>query len=195
MKLLGGFFGIIFAAIFILAVVSAGPGVWWFDRHFQGYHFAGVPLVHWFSFTLEPGAYVQLASLEAQEAAAQARTVKLVAEQGQITKAASAQETAVQTVIRTRTITLTREVHDVITPAVDQRYPLPNGLIRLYDASALGLDLSAVPNPAGQSDDAASGVNASQAGTVFVANNGTCLGIRSKLVGLQAWIKAEAAAK
>lgn len=191
--MIGKFFGIIFGAVFILAVVSAGPGVWLYENRFAGYHFTGVPIFHWFSFTIPPGLGVQLASLKAQEAAAQARTVKLVAEQGQITKAASAQETAVQTVIRTRTITLTREVPTYVSSLSDADCTVPVGFVRLHDASAAGLP--AVPESAGKPNDAPSGVKLSTVAETVVGNYGAANANAAQLEGLQAWVRAEAAAK
>ncbi len=57
-KLLSGVVGLI--GVFWLAIVGA-YGVVWYDHNFQGYRFSGVPLVHWFAFTLPPGASLLLA--------------------------------------------------------------------------------------------------------------------------------------
>lgn len=69
---------------------------------------------------------------------------------------------------------LLQEVKDVVTAETDQRFPLPCGLVRLHDAGALGIELSAVTACAGQPDDAAAPVGASDLAAILAANYGSC---------------------
>lgn len=102
---------------------------------------------------------------------------------------------AVQAVekVRTNTIYLTKEIHDAIPPAVDNRCVVPVGFVRLHDASAAGL--SSVPDPAGLSDESASGVPISAVAETVVANYGIGRENAAELTGLQDWIRAMQAVK
>ncbi|MEJ0043185.1 MAG: hypothetical protein WDM81_13655 [Rhizomicrobium sp.] len=92
--------------------------------------------------------------------------------------------------IRTVTQTIVKEVPIYVPASVDR--DLPNGFVRLWDDAATG-DRQPLPGPAGQPDDAASGVKLSQAGTVLAENYGTCRGIAQQLIDLQDWIVKERA--
>src|SRR4051812_45982453 len=52
--------------------------------------------------------------------------------------------------------TTREEVPAHVTPAIDARYPLPLGLVRLHDAAVLGVPAGGLLDPAGRADDAAS---------------------------------------
>lgn len=64
-----------------------------------------------------------------------------------------------------------REVPYAITPAVDARFPLSNGYIRLYNSAVANALLPAAP---GEPDDAASAVTESEAATVNALNFKSC---------------------
>jgi hypothetical protein len=91
---------------------------------------------------------------------------------------------------RTRTVTIVREVSKLVTPDVDARYPLPVGLVRLHDAAARGVDLSAVPDAAGRADGAPASVDASHLAAVVATNYGACLEDQARLAAWQAWARA-----
>lgn len=135
-------------------------------------------------------------ALAAAQAAAQAASrAKEVAEAQAAVTAASEREAAkAQARIVTVTRTVTKEIPVALPPSTDRRYPLPVGFVRLHDAFARGIDLSAVADPAGRADDAASGVAASHAIAVIGANYGACRADQARLAGLQRWLSAERAA-
>ncbi len=122
---------------------------------------------------------------------AQARTTALVQAQGRINTAAAATDARVQTQIRYVTPTLTEKVPVYVTAQTDARLPVPVGLVRLHDAAARGLDLPAVPDPAGRPDDAPSRVEVSDLGRAIVGNYGECRADAARLVELQDWIRGQ----
>jgi hypothetical protein len=83
--------------------------------------------------------------------------------------------------IRTITKTITREIPVVLTPEVDRTFRLPNGLVRLHDAAALGV--APVAGPASQPDDGPSPVAPSQFAGVITDNYGVCHELRAQVVG------------
>lgn len=143
---------------------------------------------------VEHGAAVKartaLAGLEAQEKAAGAAAARLETQRASASAAIGAADAKAQTIIRTVTRTITTEIPAHVTLATDARYPLPVGFVRLHDAGALGLDVSAVPDPAGRPDDAASPIAASVAVGVIVGNYGLCRETAGRLTDLQAWVTA-----
>jgi hypothetical protein len=95
--------------------------------------------------------------------------------------------------VRTVTRTIIQEVPHVVTHAVDRAYgALPLGLVRLYDASGEGRELSAVPDPAGRADDAPSGLLPSAFAAIAADNNGAANECRAQVSALQDWIRAQA---
>jgi|GEM_PF-2887853 len=117
-----------------------------------------------------------------------ARTVGVIERADQITQAAAISAEAGHDHIVTLTRTITKEIPSVLTPRVDRDFPLSVGFVRLHDAGALGLDLSAVPAPAGQSDDAASAVTSGALAQVITANYGACRDDQARLTELQGWL-------
>jgi hypothetical protein len=112
-----------------------------------------------------------------------------------VTDRAEAKAVVRETEIRTVTQTLIKEVKVYVPVQADARYALPDGLVRLHDAAALGLPL---PDGAGQSDDPAgflepSLVAPSELGTAIIENYGRCRIDQAKLAGLQDWIRAQTA--
>jgi hypothetical protein len=90
--------------------------------------------------------------------------------------------------IRTITKTITREIPVVLTPEVDRTFRLPNGLVRLHDAAALGIAPSA--GPAGQPDDGPSPVAPSQLAGAITDNYGICHELRAQVDGWQSFYKS-----
>lgn len=191
-KFIGGLIGLVVSIFCATALFWAG--IAWEHRpaHWPSYTAHLGPFSHTFEFPESLGA--QLAAEKTLEAAAAKRSVAIQTAQAQITVAAAKHDTVVQTKIRTITKTIIQEIPSAITPAVDKRYPLPNSLVRVFDASVLGVDLSAVSNPAGQSDDEASAVTDSEAGAVLAGDIGICRGATQELTDLQDWVSAESAA-
>lgn len=132
----------------------------------------------------------QLAAYQAAELAAIARAKAVEAQDAQISAAAATHDQAAQAAIVTRYRTIIKEIPSVLTPQIDARFPLPVGFVRLHDAAALGLDVSAVPDAAGRPDDAASEVDASRAAAVIVGNYGSCREDQQRLADLQSWTSA-----
>lgn len=93
--------------------------------------------------------------------------------------------------VRTRTTTLVREVPIHVSTSVDARFAVPVGLVRVHDAAAAGVDLSAVPDPAGRADESASDIVASDLATAIVENYGTCRGELARLAAWQDWASAQ----
>lgn len=100
---------------------------------------------------------------------------------------------AAQTKIVTHTITLTQEVpiyvHDEIARAC-----VPWGVVRLFDASALGLDASVTGPPPGTSDDACSPVATADLANAIVANHGIARQNAAQLDALEADIRERTSA-
>lgn len=138
------------------------------------------------------GAFIGYRYKAGQDAAAvlhqAVRTVKVIERSDAATTAAAVDAQATHDRIVYRTITLTKEIPVVLTPAIDVRFPLPVGFVRVHDSAALGLDLSAVPDAAGRPDDAAGDVVASRAATVIAANYGACHDDQARLGELQSWL-------
>lgn len=128
----------------------------------------------------------------AADAKAALHTVHTVAAQGQVSTVAAAQDAAVQTEIRWRTRTLVEKVTTYVTPDTDRSFPLPVGLVRVHDAAAAGVDVSAVPDPAGRPDDAPAAFEASDLGRTVAANYGECRADQARLTALQDWVTAQA---
>ncbi len=182
-----------------LALLGA-PAMWWADRHTLEFH------LHWtvpvigksIGFDLRPfGESLgdRLADLKAADAKAivQVRTVTVT--QTRIVHDAGQAEAAAQAQIRDQAAELQKEIPLALPPSTDRAYPLPVGLVRVFDASILGLPLSAVPDDAGRADDAPSPVTDSEAASVFADNNKECLVDRERLVRLQdTWTALAAAA-
>lgn len=117
--------------------------------------------------------------------------LKRMAQADRITADVGAKAEKIRTEIRYVTQVQIREVPKYVTAETDQRYPLPWGLVRLHDAAALGLDPSALPNPAGQSDDAPSDVAASRGAIVIAENYGQCREDAARFAALQDWVRRQ----
>lgn len=184
-KLIGGVVGIFGATILFWAGIA-------FEHRpagFVSFHVWG-PI----GFTDPGGPAAQLATFKLQELEAGRHNAVVAQAQSQVTQVAGAAQAQAQARLRYVYVTLTKEIPGVVTPAIDRAFPLPVGFLRVHDAAARGLDLSTVRDPAGRPDDVASGVPASAAAAAIAANYGACRQDDEQLAGLQAWLKAEAAA-
>lgn len=191
--------GLIVGSALVVLAAASPVLVWQYDRHFVGWSWGvHIPFTKCCKIGIPAGgvyaANQKLATLQAAERAAQAYAQAVAIRDAQITAAAAQHDAAAQQAIVIRYRTITREVHDVVTPAIDARYPLPVGFVRVHDAAALGLDLSAIPSPAGEPDDAASSVTASDAAATITANYGRCRSASQQLIDLQAWLRSVSAA-
>lgn len=103
--------------------------------------------------------------------------------------AADAQEAsrAEKTRIVYRTIRESIPAH--VTPEIDRRYPLPAGLVRVYDAS-LGLS-AAGADATGLADDAPSAVVASRAAAIFTDNGEACRDAADRLTAFQDLVRGQ----
>lgn len=114
--------------------------------------------------------------------------IAATAEQGRINTDHAVAEAKAQAAIRTLTRTHIKEVPVYVTAETDRRFPLPVGFVRLHDAAALGVDVSAVPDPAGRADGAASTVAPSDAAQTIAGNYGECRAVEERLAQLQTWV-------
>ena len=189
--------GLILGSALVLAFAAAGPGVWWYDRHFPGWEWRG-PVFGWPAIKLAPGIAAAdrkvIAAYQAAEAAAVVHAKAVEARDAQIGAAAAQHDAAAQAGIRTVIRTQTREVPIHVTAQTDLRFPLPVGLVRLHDAAALGVDVAQLPDPSGRADDQASPVQDSDLAGALVANYGECRADRQRLIDLQDWVTAARAA-
>lgn len=148
---------------FLAGLVAGGGSVWWLRDQ------------------MAAGSQVQAARV----------VIRTIQGQERVTTRVVTRYITVRERTRAATANTQRSVPDVLPPSTDQRYSLPIGLLRLYNASGQGVDLSAVPDPAGRADDEASGVLPSTFAGVFIDNNGTCAEDRAQLVALQEWVKEQ----
>ena len=139
----------------------------------------------------EIACQAQVKTYQAVEAAARAKAAQVAKTQAQVTKAATQAYTVTAGRIQTITRTIVQNVPTYITPAIDTRYPLPIGFVRVSDAAAAGLDLPAVPPTGPDSYAAASPVAASTAATVIASNYGSCRANAAQLVALEGWVTQE----
>lgn len=176
--------------------IAGGYAVYWFDR--RPADVPTLPAFHFLWLTYQPKLPLSLA---AQRDAAQGQYKSAVIAAASADKAVAGHIAAIsadadtrikaaQAVIRTRTITLIKEVPSVLTPATDRGFPLPVGLLRIHDAAAQGVALSAIPAPAGLADGSTGPVDASAFATVIASNYGVCLANAGRLSALQAWVSA-----
>lgn len=126
---------------------------------------------------------------------AETQGVQAAAQQAEATHQADAGHHAEAERIRTVFRTVTREVPVHVTPETAARYgALPVGFVRLHDAAAQGLDVSAVPDPAGRPDGAASDVEPDDAIGVVLANYEVAHQCRATVLGWQDWATRQMAA-
>lgn len=88
-------------------------------------------------------------------------------------------------------VTITKEIHDHVTPIQDIRTCVTVGLARSLRAEADGSDIDALQNAPGQSDDDCSDVTASEVAGWFKAYAEAAIHNSTQLALLQADIKAK----
>lgn len=169
--------------------LAAGAGAGWL---YAGVGLVVAGLVAWGGHALYAGgaASVQADWDKALAADAGARLERLAASAA-IGDAIGADVALKLDEIHVQTITLIREVPKYVTPQIDARYPLPVGLERVWNASALGIDVSAIPLAAGQSDDSPSAARASDAAGAIAETHGNFRACRESLAGLIAFARAQ----
>jgi hypothetical protein len=178
-----------------LGIAGAAGALWW-DRRPPATPSFSLPVLGFhLRWTAPDSLAAQLSSLRLAEAAAARRALAVQAEQGRIGARLAAIDVVARARIRQRTQTLIEEIPHVVPPAVDRAFPLSVGLVRLHDAAALGLDLSAVPDPAGRPDDAAASLAPGDLAAVVADNYGACLADQRRLSDLQDWVREVAAAR
>jgi hypothetical protein len=106
-----------------------------------------------------------------------------------VTREVAAKTQAAEERVRTVTRTIVREVPRYVTREADAHCIVPRGFVRLHDAAAQ----SVVPVPAGEPDDAPSGVELSAVAGTVADNYGACHETAERLTGLQAWVRAQEA--
>lgn len=179
---------------FALFFIGAG-GMWWWDRReTQVPAFEFKVLFFKLGWKAPKSLGQQLAEMKAREAAYAVRAAKVQKTQQSASAVIQARQERVQTEIRYRTEHTIERVPVYVTAATDARYPVPAGLVRVFDATARGLDPEQVPNAAGQSDDSPSGVPASDLTRAFTGNHGAALSCAAQLTGLQDWVRQMQAA-
>ncbi len=92
-------------------------------------------------------------------------------------------------IVLTQGATITKEIPSVITPKVDAAFPVPFGLVRVYNAGASGTSL--VPNATGPADDIAAPVELSFFASGVIDNLTTCRANAVQLESLQDWIRQQ----
>lgn len=182
--------------IFWMAIGAGWAVYWWATTAPLGwpnYRLGGKVIGITLHLPDPPGA--QLAAMKAAAAKSAAKAKDTETAQHAASVAIGLGEAMAQERIRTVYRTIRTEIHDHVSPAIDRAFPMPVGLVRLHDAAARGLDVSAVPDSAGQPDDAASRFAASDLAGAFTDNYGACRANAEQLSGLQSWIRLEAAIK
>lgn len=134
----------------------------------------------------------EAAQKAAREAVERARTEERKA--AQISQDAGTKAAEAQIQIQYVTRTLLREVPRYVSPAADARCVVPVGFVRLHDQAASGdRGPPGVPRPAGESDDAASGLGLSAVAPVIVENYGAYHEVADRLSRLQQWVRDQQA--
>ena len=132
----------------------------------------------------------------AKAAKAEVRTVERVVYReraaADVTQRIGEQAATRQAEIRYVTRTIVEKVPEYVTAEADRTCVLPVGFVRLHDAAAAGQG-DALPEPAGQSNDAPSGVACSAAAETIVGNYGDYAAVAAQLTDLQSWVREQQA--
>ena len=172
--------------------IAGGWAVWKYDRGaMDQWSYTANVLVFSHTFRLPESIGGQLADLKAREKAAEAHSAAVAASYAANTENAARRDQAAQKAIIIRYRTLKQEIPVYVPPATDRDFPVSWGVVRLFDAGATGLDVSAFPLSAGQSDDGASPVEASELAAAIVDNDAAARANAQQLSDLQNWIRAE----
>lgn len=146
-------------------------------------------------YTIHKFDVAKLEKVELQYAQAEAKAVQqakdIQAAQDKVTTDAAVAEAAAQQKIVTNTVTVTQEVTHYVK---DTSTCITFGLLRLFDATVLGIDPAKLSIPAGKSNDACAPVTASALAKSVVGNYGAALANAEQLNELQRWVNLEIAA-
>lgn len=123
---------------------------------------------------------------------AQKQSADLLAAQARLSQQTGGAEAVAQNTIAARTNTIIQKVPTYVTVTQD-RACVPYGLVRVLDASALGLDPADLVPPPGQSDDACAPVATSDLARSVAGNYGTARQNAEQLNALEADVKARQA--
>lgn len=170
--------------------IAGGYGAWWWDRRPAGYPSFETRVLMWpVKWTAPMSLKAQRDALQAQLDAATAQAARIGKAQAEAGRALAKDQARRQAQIRWREKIILQEVPVYVSADADARYPVPWGVVRVLDAAALGVRPSELPNPAGEPDDAASSVAASDLAAGVSANYvGVCEANAEQLRGLQAWV-------
>lgn len=113
------------------------------------------------------------------------RTITVLQKQAQTSVAVATKVQAGQDRVRYVAQTITKEIHDAVPPDADPA--LGFGFVRMWDAASLGVPPG--PAPAGQPDDADSGLKASDALANATDNFTTANVCLIQLQGWQEWAR------
>jgi hypothetical protein len=136
--------------------------------------------------------HAKVQALQGQVKAVQHEAVQ-VAKQDDVSNTDAAAHEVAAAKIQTQGQALAKEIPAHVTPQMDARFAVPVGAVRLLDAAALGVDVSAVPDPAGKPDDAPSGIVFSSAVAGLAANDKACRLDDQQLIDLQTWLNHQVA--
>lgn len=121
-----------------------------------------------------------------------AQAARVEQAQAQVSHRAAETHAAHQEQIHVVYRTLREEVPTLVSPEVVDRYDIPVGYVRLFNAAALGVP--AVPDPAGRADEEPSGAGYDTLAGATVENGLACAQARAGLADLQAWVRDQQAA-
>lgn len=172
----------------LLFWVGLYAGFWWDNRPAGtpsiGFHVGPFP-VHW---TAPESLRAKLQGYITAQNLALARAKQIEANQNAVTAASGKAETQAQKIILFRTQTLLKEVPTYVTQAGDAACVVPFGFVSLLNAASIGNGVSPVAPPAGQSNDAPSGVKLDTVASSVTANYGAAHANAEQLSGLQTWL-------
>jgi hypothetical protein len=192
MKMIGGLFGLFVSMFCATSLFWLGIAYEHRPAGWPSWTVHVGPFAH--TFRLPDSLAAKNKILLVAEAKAAARASAIERTSGQITVQAQAQEARAQTKIQLIHDVQIKEIPTYVTAQTDHDFAIPWGLVRVHDAAAIGVDVSGISLPAGQSDGAASVITPSQFGSLIVDNYGACHADAQQLSDLQAFIRAQSAA-
>lgn len=147
------------------------------------------------SHDLDQGTIQKMKAAEATaEAQAQTQARTIEQKDAAVAQANGQAEAAAQAALAARAQVITKEVTHYVTVAQDAHGCVTWGMLRLHDASALGVDPATLLPPAGQSDDACSPVKPSVFSAAIAGNYAVALANAQQLNDLEADIRSRVAA-
>lgn len=189
-RLIAGLVGVIGALW--LGIAGFAGAEWWEHRPHGEPAWLHIHVLFW-TWSPPDSLQARLDALQAAEAAAGARARALETREAKVTAAIGDQDVVAQAQIRTVYKTLIQEVPVHVDQKAVADCVVPVGFVRLFNAGANGLDVSAVPDPAGRPDDAPSGVGLDTVARVTLGNDAGKQADDQQLLDLQAWVRAQQA--